>query len=248
MTSVLSVAAMWTLIVLWSYVMVASCQNTTPYLLLMLLWRRFRFDSVFPWSPRSGPSWRWIATSWTSQTVFSYSSGTKKFAQPSFSNVHRKHCSFRDRAAAAVLAVRYVDDCVVESGGAGVWQAVLPLPFFMHGMVWTQGASLSLLQAHQFHRPTLTANWKRRVFLCAHQTRPWKKHKKRGPVSLIPLTSLVQVYTTIPSFGFICTASLLKICSLWLRMNSTTDCCIRTAWNAMSPLPDNVSMSLDLRK
>lgn len=51
----------------------------------------------------------------------------------------------------------------------------------------------------------------------------------------------------IPSLGLICTASPLKICSVWFRINSTTDCCIRTSWKAMSPLPDDASMSLHLR-
>lgn len=113
---------------------------------------------------------------------FPPNSGTKMYLTFT-SIVHWKHCTCRDFAAA--LAVRYVDDCVVEHSGAGVWQAVLPLPFFMHRMVWAQGASLSLLQAHQFHGPALTANWKRCIFLCAHQTRTWKS-TKQVTVSMIP--------------------------------------------------------------
>lgn len=67
------------------------------------------------------------------------------------------------------LAVN-VDDSVVECGGAGVRQTVLPLTLSMHGMVGAQGAGLGLFQAHQFHRSTLTTYGKCGVLLCTHQT------------------------------------------------------------------------------
>lgn len=67
------------------------------------------------------------------------------------------------------LAVE-VDDGVVQRGGAGVWQTVLPLTLSMHWMVWAQGASLGLFQAHQFHRCTLTTDGKGGVLLRTHQT------------------------------------------------------------------------------
>lgn len=72
------------------------------------------------------------------------------------------------RAAVCSLAVD-VDDCVVEGGAAGVWQAVLPLTLAVHRMVWAQGAGLGLFQAHQLHRSTLASDGKRGVLLCTHQ-------------------------------------------------------------------------------
>lgn len=72
------------------------------------------------------------------------------------------------------LAVN-VDDCVVECGGAGVWQTVLPLALSMHGMVWAQGAGLGLFQAHQFHRSALTTYGKCGVLLCTRQTGTWRR-------------------------------------------------------------------------
>lgn len=63
-----------------------------------------------------------------------------------------------------------VDDRVVERGGAGVRQTVLPLTLSVHGMVGAQGAGLGLLQAHQLHRSTLATYGKCGVLLCTHQT------------------------------------------------------------------------------
>lgn len=52
----------------------------------------------------------------------------------------------------------------------------------------------------------------------------------------------------LPSLGLIRAESLLKICSVCFSINSTTDCCIRTAWKAMSPLAADTSVSLHLKK
>lgn len=73
------------------------------------------------------------------------------------------------------------------------------------------------------------------------------KHQK--PVKSIIISNCSGfIMWTIPSFDLMCTDPLLNICSVWLRMNSMTDCWIRTSWNAMSPLPEEPSISFDLKQ
>lgn len=56
----------------------------------------------------------------------------------------------------------------------------------------------------------------------------------------------VTLMRAVPSLDLDGWTSWLKICSVWLRMNSTIDCWTRTSKNAISPLQKGTSTSLEL--